>query len=162
MPNYQQWRIYSVPPVSASLEIQSFAGIFPLHFFHLHSSQASTANTTGPKLGHLRSASFFLIPCRLVTSPLTQARSLTPPLQLFLAHSFNQPDTGLHCTSLRTTFQMKRGGPAPLLLYFQGLHMSRSSQMDSCLGAVVLPASRWTVELYTLQENPSQRTASLL
>ena len=109
MPNYQQWRIYSVPPVSASLEIQSFAGIFPLHFFHLHSPQASTANTTGPKLGHLRSASFFLIPCRLVTSPLTQARSLTPPLQLFLAHSFNQPDTGLHSTSLRTTFQMKEG-----------------------------------------------------
>lgn len=98
-----------MPPVSASREIQSFVGIFPLDFFHLHSSQASTANTTGPKIGHLRSASFFLIPCRLVTSPLTQARSLTPPLQLFLAHSFNQPDTGLHCTTLRTTFQMKDG-----------------------------------------------------
>lgn len=91
-----------------------------------------------------------------VTSPFTQARSLTPSLHLFLAHSFNQI-LGSTAPPSEQLFRWK-SGPSTTPAVFPGTaHVQVIPN-----GFLPWGCGSPCLQIYTLQENHSRYTGSLL
>lgn len=83
----------------------------------------------------LKLAPLLFIPCRLVTSPFTQARHITASLPTFFFF-YHSPSIRFYCISPKTTSQVKEEAQHQSAVLPQRLCMSRSFQMDSYLGCI--------------------------
>lgn len=102
----------------------------------------------------LKLAPLLFIPCRLVTSPFTQARNITASLPtLFFNLSFNQPDIRFYCISPKTTFQVKEEAQHQSAVLQQRLCMSRSFQMDSYLRCISSACLQNSADFCITQKN---------